>query len=153
MIPRPPATFALPLQFLRFLAANTVAALANIASRWAASFVLHDAAAILIGFATGLFSSYLLCRSFVFQPSSTSLPGEMLRFTAVNIMALGIIYATYYQMLIVLRTAAAMAPESRSTQTLAHSIAVASPVLFSFFAQRRITFRQHRTRNRKDRHG
>ncbi|MFZ4804338.1 MAG: GtrA family protein [Synechococcus lacustris] len=142
MIRRKIASLQLSRQFLRFLVANGIAALANIATKLATSFLIADPLAVLAGFCVGLGSSYLLCRNYVFQPSSGSQLLEAARFTGVNLAALGITYGTYRQMLPLLQASAGLDPGQPSTQTLAHAIGVAAPVIFSFLAQRTLTFRQ-----------
>lgn len=142
MIRLQPATAGLSKQFLRFVGVNTVAALVNIGTRLVASFFMLDALAVLAGFCTGLSTSYLLCRNLVFQPSETSQFSELIRFIIVNLVALGITYGTYQLLLSFLDKTTPMVPASPVTQTLAHAMAVAAPVIFSFFGQRTITFRQ-----------
>jgi putative flippase GtrA len=129
-------------QFLRFLAANIVAALANISAKLASSFFIADPLAVLAGFCAGLSTSYVLCRNYVFAPSSGSQISEAARFTGVNLAALGITYGTYRQMLNLLHGSAGLDPSQLSTQTLAHAVGVGAPVIFSFLAQKTLTFRQ-----------
>lgn len=136
------ANLQLSTQFLRFLAANIVAALTNIATKLVSSFLITDPLAVLAGFCAGLSTSYLLCRNYVFQPSSGSQFSELARFTGVNLAALGITYGTYRQMLHLLHGSAGLDPSQPSTQTLAHAVGVGAPVIFSFLAQKTLTFRQ-----------
>lgn len=129
-------------QFLRFIAANCVAAMANIGTKLAASFVLNDPLSVLAGFCVGLTTSYLLCRSFVFKPTTGSKMSEVARFTGVNIACLGITYGIYRQMLVVLRESLYLDASQPSAQVLAHAIGVGAPVILSFVAQKTLTFRQ-----------
>jgi putative flippase GtrA len=129
-------------QFLRFLLANTFAAAANIATKLATSFVLSDAVAIIAGFLVGLSSSYILCKSYVFQSDQRIKSSEVMRFTVVNLMALVITYFTYKQMLAGLHLIAGLSQADRRVQTTAHAIGVAAPLFFSFIAQKTLTFHQ-----------
>ncbi len=129
-------------QFLRFIAANCVAALANIVTKLVSSFLLIDPLAVLVGFCVGLSTSYLLCRNFVFQPTTGSKLSELARFTGVNLAGLGITYGVYRQMLATLHGSLHLDTSRMSTQALAHTIGVGAPVILSFVAQKTLTFRQ-----------
>ena len=129
-------------QFARFIAVNVLAAIANIGTRLASAFVLIDSLAVLAGFCAGLCSSYLLCRRFVFQPSNGPQISELAKFIAVNLAGLGITYATYRQMLLILHESGRLDPTLPTTQTLAHTIGVGAPVILSFIAQKTFTFGQ-----------
>jgi len=131
-----------PWQFARFVAANSLAAMANIATKLVSGFVLIDPLAVLAGFCVGLSTSYLLCRRFVFQSTTRTQFSELAKFTAVNLAGLGITYSTYRHMLIILHDSARLDPTLPTTQTLAHAIGVGAPVILSFIAQKTITFRQ-----------
>lgn len=142
MIRRPISNLRLSGQFMRFVAANVVAAIANISAKLASSFFIADPLAVLAGFCVGLSTSYLLCRNYVFAPSNGSQFSEAARFTGVNLAALGITYGTYRQMLHLLHGFAGLDTSQHSTQTLAHAVGVGAPVIFSFLAQKTLTFRQ-----------
>lgn len=129
-------------QFLRFLLANTFAAMANIGTKLIASFVFSDAGAVIAGFLVGLSSSYLLCKGYVFQSSRTIRGGEVMRFTVINLMALLITYFTYKQVLAGLHLIAGLSQLDKRVQTTAHAIGVATPMVFSFIAQKTLTFQQ-----------
>ena len=129
-------------QFARFVAANMVAAIANIATRLASGFLLIDPLAVLAGFCAGLSASYLLCRKFVFQPTNKPRISELAKFTAINLAGLGITYGTYRQMLLILHESARLDTNLPTTRTFAHAIGVGAPVLLSFIAQKTFTFRQ-----------
>ena len=71
-------------QFIRFIIANTLAALANIATRLVASQALLDTWALVAGFCAGLLTSYLLCRGFVFRTMRRASFSEIARFICIN---------------------------------------------------------------------
>jgi putative flippase GtrA len=136
----------LTAQFLRFILANSIAALANILTRLLASFVMIDALAVLAGFCAGLTTSYLLCRGFVFQTMRRATVAEILRFTGINLLALLITWIVYQLTLRGLLGLYGASSLGLGWRTAAHALGVAAPVFFSFIAQKTFTFRQrHRS--------
>lgn len=129
-------------QFLRFVIANTLAALVNIATRLVTSLAMLDDGAVIAGFVAGLSTSYLLCRGFVFRSIRRSDLSEIFRFILINIIALALTWAAYKASLQWLLGVSHRLMPDPQIQTLAHAIGVASPVLFSFAAQKTFTFRQ-----------
>ena len=75
-------------QFVRFLVAGTFAAAANFGSRFLYSLFWSFEIAVILAFATGLTTGYLLSRFFVFNRGRHSAAKEMLLFFAVNMVAL-----------------------------------------------------------------
>jgi hypothetical protein len=135
-------TQRLSAQFLRFVVANSLAALVNIITRLIGSLVMMDSAAVVAGFLVGLSTSYLLCRGFVFQTVSKESLSEVLRFTGINLLALILTWLVYHlslQWFVAHRLGPA---SSQGLRTSAHALGVAAPVLFSFMAQKTLTFRQ-----------
>ena len=132
----------LSAQFLRFVLANSFAAITNIFTRLLASMVMLDAWAVVAGFFAGLSTSYLLCRGFVFQTLRRASLPEILRFTGINLLALVLTWLVYHLSLQWL-VAARMGPATnQALRTTAHALGVAAPVFFSFMAQKTFTFRQ-----------
>lgn len=129
-------------QFIRFVLANAFAALVNIATRFIGSLVLLDMWAVVAGFCAGLSTSYLLSRGFVFRTMEGVTMSEMLKFTGINLLALVLTWTVYRQSLQWLLVARGGATPDQWLVTGAHAIGVAAPVLFSFVAQKTITFRQ-----------
>lgn len=129
-------------QFVRFVAVNILAAIANIATKLVSGFVLSDLLAVFAGFCAGLSTSYLLCRRFVFQINKGLCISELVKFTSVNLAGLGITYFIYRQILLILQHSARLDPNQPTTQALAHTVGVGAPVILSFIAQKTITFRQ-----------
>ena len=129
-------------QFLRFVAANSLAAFINIITRLIGSLVMLDAWAVVAGFGAGLSTSYLLCRGFVFRSVRRASLPEILRFTGINLVALVLTWLVYHLSLQWF-VSARMGPATNQTlRTSAHALGVAAPVLFSFMAQKTFTFRQ-----------
>lgn len=129
-------------QFVRFVAVNILAAMANIATKLVSGFVLNDLLAVFAGFCAGLSTSYILCRRFVFQLNKGPRISELAKFTSVNLAGLAITYFTYRQVLLILQHSVRLDPSLPTTQTLAHTVGVGAPVILSFIAQKTITFRQ-----------
>lgn len=133
-------------QFLRFLLANSLAALVNILTRLATSLMVADGWAVLAGFGAGLSTSYLLCRGFVFQAVQRATPrsraAEIMRFTTINLLALVLTWLIYHLSLLGLVALHRGAATDQRLRTLAHALGVAAPVLFSYLAQKTFTFRQ-----------
>ena len=132
----------LSAQLLRFVAANFLAAIVNVISRLTSSQVMPDALAVVVGFCAGLSTSYFLCREFVFQSiRRPSLP-EALRFTTINVAALFLTIFVYRLSARWLFSSPMGGLPEQNLRTIAHAIGVASPVLFSFAAQKTFTFKQ-----------
>jgi putative flippase GtrA len=132
----------LSAQFLRFVLANSFAAGINIFTRFLGTLVMLDAWAVVAGFCAGLSTSYLLCRGFVFQAVSRATAAEVLRFTIINVLSLGLTWLVYHQSLQWLVSAQMGSANDQALRTSAHALGVAAPVLFSFVAQKTFTFRQ-----------
>lgn len=129
-------------QFLRFVLVNSFAAFMNILTRLIGSLVLFDVWAVVAGFCAGVFTSYLLCRRYVFQTVRRASFTEIMRFTGINLLALLLTWLVYHMSLQWLVAARMGAPSDQGLRTSAHAFGVASPVLFSFVAQKTFTFRQ-----------
>ncbi|MEB3319089.1 MAG: GtrA family protein [Cyanobacteriota bacterium] len=133
----------LSAQFLRFVIANTLAAAANISIKLTSGFIVGDPLSILLGFTGGLTTSYLLCRQFVFDPGGRIKAAEIARFSAVNLAGLAITFLVYHHSYVALQKLIPPPQEATLLKTLAHTIGVVAPMVFSFFAQKTLTFRQH----------
>jgi putative flippase GtrA len=133
----------LPRQFIRFLVANTFAALVNIITRLLGSLFLLDGWAVVAGFCAGLSTSYILCRRYVFRSNATPPTwAEVLRFVVINLFALLLTWAVYrFTLQGILSFTRSVSPD-QWMRTAAHTIGVAAPVFFSFAAQKTFTFRQ-----------
>ena len=132
----------LSAQFLRFVLVNSFAAFINIVTRLLSSLVIFDAWAVVAGFFAGFSTSYLLCRTFVFQTVRRASVHEIFRFTGVNVLALVLTWLVYYLSLQCLVAAQIGPATSQTLRRSAHALGVAAPVLFSFVAQKTFTFRQ-----------
>lgn len=136
-------------QFLRFVLANSLAALTNIITRLTSSLIMLDTWAVAAGFCAGMLTSYVLCRRYVFQSIRRASLSEILRFTGINLIALVITWCVYYSCLKLFTALHLGSASNQAVRTSAHTLGVVAPVLFSFVAQKSFTFRQnigsHRT--------
>lgn len=126
-------------QFLRFVAAGGLAALANVGSRWVLSFAMPFEAAVAGAFIVGMTAAFLLMRCLVFGASGTGMPQEYGRFAIVNAASFAMVWVSSVGMARLVLPALSFAWHA---ETVAHAIGVASPALLSFRAHRAFTFRR-----------
>lgn len=127
--------------FVRFLLAGGIAALVNVLSRLLYSEVLPYAAAVIVAYLTGMATAYVLNRLLVFGPGDRGLPGEMLAFAAVNLLAVA---QTLVISLILAYYVLPAVGVVEHAETLAHLVGVIVPVFTSFVGHKYWTFRNHR---------
>lgn len=125
-------------QFVAFLAAGGIAAMANIGSRIIFSHWLPFAAAIVTAYVVGMIVAFVLFRLFVFGTPQHDLRRQVVYFTGVNIAAV-------LQVLgISLLLARWLLPRwgfHQHVDTIAHTVGVAVPALTSYIGHRFFTFR------------
>ena len=127
--------------FLRFLLAGGFAALVNVLSRILYSQAVSYPVAVVAAYLTGMATAYVLNRLLVFGPGDRGLPGEMLAFALVNLLAvaqtlvisLGLAYYVLPALGVV-----------QHAETLAHVVGVIVPVFTSFVGHKYWTFRNYR---------
>lgn len=125
---------------LRFLLAGGVAALVNVLSRLLYSQAVSYTVAVVAAYVTGMATAYVLNRLLVFGPGDRGVPGEMLAFVMVNLLAvaqtlvisLGLAYYVLPALGVV-----------QHAETLAHVVGVIVPVFTSFVGHKYWTFRNH----------
>ncbi|MDB5582213.1 MAG: hypothetical protein JWR80_7389 [Bradyrhizobium sp.] len=126
-------------RFARFLLVGGSAAVLNIVSRVLFSYVVPFEIAVVLAFPIGMTFAFLMSRLFVFEPSERSIMHQYGRFFLVNLAALAQVWLfsvglTYW-----------IFPAIRWTfhaELVAHTIAVGSPVVTSYYAHRFFTFRK-----------
>ena len=124
---------------LRFLAAGGIAAVVNFGSRIALSSFIPYAAAIVIAFCFGMTCAFLLNKRFVFESSSNSLGRQMLWFVAINLFALA---QTLIVSLVLADWLLPLLGITWHAQELAHAAGIAVPIVTSYLAHKRLTFRR-----------
>ncbi|WP_454692325.1 GtrA family protein [Achromobacter aloeverae] len=123
--------------FGRFLLAGGIAAAANYGSRFVFSIWLPYAWAIVCAYIVGMIVAFLLMRGFVFQATGRDLGAQVVKFTAINLLAvvqtlvisLGLVRWVFGPLNI---------PHAEAA---AHLIGVLFPVITSYAGHKLATFR------------
>lgn len=125
-------------RFASFLATGGAAAGINLGSRWALSHLMVYEAAVAVAYLIGMVSAFLLARVYVFKPAGGDWGGELGRFALVNAGSF----------LVVLGVSSALARVVLPgigwrwrAEDVAHAIGVLSPVVLSYYAHKRFSFR------------
>lgn len=124
-------------RFARFFLVGVAAAALNIFSRVLISRLVRFEYAVALAFPIALTFAFVMSRFFVFEPSKRPVWDQYLRFLIVNLVALVQVWLvsvglTYWVFPLIGWT---YYPE-----LFAHTIAVCSPVLTSFYAHKAFTF-------------
>ncbi|HEY8586937.1 MAG TPA: GtrA family protein [Rhodanobacter sp.] len=125
-------------QFLKFLVAGGIAAVANFGSRIALSHWMHYIPAIIIAYLIGMATAFVLNRLFVFAGAANSLRNQASWFTLVNVaavaqtLAISLLLADYLLPAIGMRAHA---------ETIAHGVGVLVPVVTSYLGHKYLSFR------------
>ena len=124
--------------FVRFLMAGGLAAAANYGSRFVFSLWLPFEPAVSLAFGVGLIAGFVLMRRFAFDAADKPVGPQILKYAAVNALAL-------LQTLVISSVLARwLLPASGMTlhvEAVAHAAGVAIPAVTSFFGHRWLTFR------------
>ena len=126
-------------QFLGFVIAGGIAAVANFGSRIVLSLWLPYVVAITIAYGIGMVVAFVLNRLFVFRDADNALAQQGLWFVLVNLAAVA------QTILISLLFARWIFPALNMQfypETIAHGIGVIVPVFTSFIGHRTLTFRR-----------
>jgi putative flippase GtrA len=129
-------------EFLKFLMTGGLAALANLASRYALNLVMPFEAAVVAAYLIGMTTAYILARLFVFQRSGRSVASEVRRFAIVNVVALAIVWLVSVGLARLLFPAVGF---TWHADDIAHLIGVLSTAVSSYFGHRLYTFAQRTT--------
>ena len=125
-------------QFAAFVVVGGVAALVNIGSRLMISRVMPYEAAIVVAYLCGMVTAFFLNRAFVFQAAAgREASRQFVRFTLVNIVALVQVW------IVGVGLDRFVFPAVRfnwHAETVAHVIAVASPIVTSYLAHKYFSF-------------
>lgn len=125
-------------QFLRFLAAGAIAAIANVASRIGFSTFLGLEAAVVLAYCVGMLVAFLLMRAGVFPAAATPLPRQAAIFVAVNLAA---VLQTLVVTLLLARWALPALGVRHHLEEIAHVVGVCVPVVTSYFGHKHLSFR------------
>lgn len=124
-------------QWLRFVVVGVFAAGVNIAARILFNAFVSFEAAVVLAYLVGLTVAFVLNRNYVFSESAGHLSAQYLKFTLVNALALAQVW------LISVGLAKMVFPSIGFTwhsDTIAHVIGVASPIVTSFLAYKYFVF-------------
>lgn len=124
-------------RFIRFVLTSGVAAAVNLVSRYFLNFVMSFAGAVAVAFPFGMLTAYVLGRLFVFERSGRSVADELLRFTAVNMLAAAQVWTISVWLAEYVFPAFGF---KWHTLDVAHLIGVAVPVLTSYLGHRHFSF-------------
>ncbi|MDP3561310.1 MAG: GtrA family protein [Legionellaceae bacterium] len=125
-------------QFLIFLLTGGTAAIVNFSSRLFYNQWMSFSSAVMLAYLTGMITSFVLAKFFVFKESKQPLSRSLLFFTLVNIIAvlqtwtISISLANYFLPLIGFRVFA---------EETAHAIGIIVPVFTSFAGHKHFTFK------------
>lgn len=123
---------------LRFVLAGGMAAVVNFCSRMLLSLFLPYAAAIVVAYAIGMATAFLLNRQFVFQEATNRLHEQIAWFVAVNALAV------LQTLIISLALADYVLPWAGITwhvHEIAHAVGIMAPIFTSYIGHQRLTFR------------
>jgi putative flippase GtrA len=125
-------------QFVSFVIAGGIAAAVNIGSRVIFSRFMAYEIAVVVAYLCGMIAAFMLNRLFVFENAQGGNPTrQAVRFTLVNLVAL-------VQVLIVgvglVRLVFPAVNFTWHAETVAHVIAVASPIVTSYLAHKHFSF-------------
>jgi putative flippase GtrA len=129
-------------EFLKFLVTGGLAALANLASRYALNLLMPFEAAVVVAYLIGMTTAYVLARLFVFRVSGRSVASEFRRFAIVNVVALAIVWLVSVGLARLLFPAVGF---TWHVDDVAHLIGVLSTAVTSYFGHRLYTFAQRPT--------
>ena len=125
-------------QFLKFLVAGGVAAIANFGSRIALSHWMTYVPAIIVAYLIGMITAFVLNRLFVFEAAGNSLRNQAGWFTLVNLAAVAQTLAISLLLADHLLPAMGIA---KHAETIAHGVGVLVPVVTSYFGHKHFSFR------------
>ena len=125
-------------RFARFLFVGVAAAAVNILSRVIISNFVRFEYAVALAFPIALTFAFLMSRLFVFEISRRSVWEQYLRFWIVNLVALIQVWVISIGLTYWLFPAIGW---TFQPELIAHTIAVCSPVLTSYYAHKVFTFK------------
>jgi putative flippase GtrA len=125
-------------RFIRFLVTGGIAAGVNVLSRWLLDFVVIYEVAIGLAYFTGMTTAFVLARMFVFEAEAGDTKGQYVRFALVNVVAFIQVWCISVGLARLVFPAMGLTWQA---ETIAHVIGVVSPVVTSYLAHKRFSFR------------
>jgi len=126
------------IEFVRFLATGSIAAITNLVVRYLLDFVMPFELAVILAYIAGMVVAFLLFQKVIFGDPDTPLRRRLIRFTQVNLigMALAWIISTTLARFLLPAVGWTFHPFE-----VAHSVGVAAPAFSSYFLHKFYTFR------------
>jgi putative flippase GtrA len=124
-------------QGVLFLIAGGIAACVNFFSRIALNSWIPYAAAIVVAYALGMITAFVINRAFVFTDANNKLHHQVLWFTAINIAA---VLQTLAISLLLAKVIFPRAGFYWHAETLAHAVGIVVPVVTSYWGHKRFSF-------------
>jgi putative flippase GtrA len=125
-------------QFLRFLVAGGIAAVANFGSRFVLSMFFSFGVAVFLAYLVGMLVAFLLMRGHVFNASQGPLAQQVTKFIGVNLLA---VFQTLAISLLMARWLLPSVGIQNHVEALGHLVGVLVPVITSYFGHKFLTFR------------
>jgi putative flippase GtrA len=125
-------------KFAGFAVTGGFAAVCNVASRIFLSHVVRYEIAVTFAYLIGMIVAFVLARTLVFEASQQPWRTELLKFAAVNLVSFAQVWLVSVGLV---RLVFPWLKFHWHPESTAHVIGVASPILFSYYAHRRFTFR------------
>jgi len=126
------------IEFVRFVATGSIAAITNLVVRYLLDFVMPFELAVILAYIAGMVVAFLLFQKVIFGDPDTPLRRRLIRFTQVNLigMALAWIISTTLARFLLPAVGWTLHPFE-----VAHFIGVAAPAFSSYFLHKFYTFR------------
>ena len=125
-------------QFVRFLAAGGLAAVANILSRIGFSHWVALPVAVVLAYLVGMAVAFILMRNYVFFPTRAGLHRQIVVFALVNIAA---VIQTLVVTLLLADIVLPWVDVRSHVDLIAHVAGVCVPIVTSFIGHKRWSFR------------
>lgn len=126
------------VQFSFFLLSGAIASTLNWGTRFIFSQYFSFQIAVVLAFAVGLFSGFILMRSFVFRRSQNAVKLQLMRYFSVNMLALA---QTLIISILMINLLSRFLDERTLTEAIAHAIGIIVPVFTSYLGHKYFTFR------------
>ncbi len=125
-------------QFAAFVATGSLAAGANLVSRYLLNFVMPFEAAVILAYLVGMVIAFVLFQRAIFGNPDTPLRRRAVRFVQVNLVGMALAWAVSTLMARIVLPALDW---TFHPFEMAHLIGVAAPTFSSYFLHRSYTYR------------
>jgi putative flippase GtrA len=133
-----PLSLLLTRQFALFVLVGGVAALIHWTARILLNLVMDFRVAVIVAYAVGIGTAFLLNKRFVFPDSGRALAGEVRYFVLFNVAAFPLVFGAS---VLLAEQALPWLGFTWHVPEIAHAIAISLPLLVNFFLHKFITFK------------